>query len=1075
MFDKKLLRKFSPRYYYNPFSKLDITELENIIEYARGLVVKDEEVADKYETDASLRSADKYLRAIEGVNGKIIPDAERQTILAAYVEQNIYYAELYKLYGIQPYYSRRAKDYHIIKANNKTLSPKDEATFQKCYYEALNYMLKVIHTNAFDNQEHSRDFFNMYLIFSTVLRMINKRMEDYFDVDTYNAETLKNGFISWGFDHFDELPVSYQRRVYKVINDLVRTKGTDNAFKIIKNIFTSGGVSVNRYVMVKRETDSRQKIDFYRVPIGENLDVNKHESFRFEELTDPDPYWRSTEEEILQEDFNLVESKYISVDSSIDMMKNSRDVSFMVSLLNEAEVIDSARIKEGTKDIIMSRKEAREEFGFTDNTFYMRNRSISPNPIYLYDAIIALQVLIFSRMRWDEFIHRVNYIKGVYAFNVTNQDKIQEKVKEIREYLYWERDKYPQMSWQELMSFLAGYRLKSLEENHIPDLDSIIYKYKSSGVFKRQMIYINDYVKEIKKTDRFENYLKLGAHYEALEYLANVITESPVASTPFNVVNAETGEVLDIDVEELSKKIPLKVLIPYPHITAVLGEFIQYQIACGYMDSLRLYNIIREPDVFGELKTFFTRAGVYIDDIQLEYGMTQEELVNTLITEVSKEDNRKRLDHLLAGLEDLRVFLTICIVKDADTPREILSIDEFKDVFEFNSKLRDKLEDYIKTVNDPDLYYVLRELWDLSFVNDFNMEPFKGSHRKWSEYLAKRDPELYRYTRIERLPYDFTSSDKNIYRDKVFALVELIDSFISVNNHNGLFMENSFVGVSAYIRRYLMILVNIFKAYTMELVDRNMTYKLNDEFYNSIRVMDKITIGGISLQFSDDLNLIDSSDMVTTRIIEEPKALIYNSDDLVYNGNYNIGSEGNSKSDTDMDDDNSSYKITSKGNDNGQNIIYINGHDKGKRYLVSFNVKYDSQSKGVKLYGEVNDSYYSLPDKFYINGSPINKKWSDETVKYKPNTDYRLDIIVDTKNNANFDSKNSNRSGKSFNIVLSDTNKAENTLEVSNISVREIPSLSDINDPNFYEQYIPDNRNEEAIRLTETLNFTITN
>ena len=113
MFDKKLLRKFSPRYYYNPFSKLDITELENIIEYARGLVVKDEEIADKYETDASLRSADKYLRAIEGVNGKIIPDAERQTILAAYVEQNIYYAELYKLYGIQPYYSRRAKDYHI--------------------------------------------------------------------------------------------------------------------------------------------------------------------------------------------------------------------------------------------------------------------------------------------------------------------------------------------------------------------------------------------------------------------------------------------------------------------------------------------------------------------------------------------------------------------------------------------------------------------------------------------------------------------------------------------------------------------------------------------------------------------------------------------------------------------------------------------------------------------------------------------------------------------------------------------------------------------------------------------------
>ena len=72
MFDKKLLRKFSPRYYYNPFSKLDVTELENVIEYARGLVVKDEVLAEKYETNATLKNADTYLRAIEGVNGKVL-------------------------------------------------------------------------------------------------------------------------------------------------------------------------------------------------------------------------------------------------------------------------------------------------------------------------------------------------------------------------------------------------------------------------------------------------------------------------------------------------------------------------------------------------------------------------------------------------------------------------------------------------------------------------------------------------------------------------------------------------------------------------------------------------------------------------------------------------------------------------------------------------------------------------------------------------------------------------------------------------------------------------------------------
>ena len=1074
MFDKKLLRKFSPRYYYNPFSKLDVTELENVIEYARGLVVKDEVLAEKYETNATLKNADTYLRAIEGVNGKVLPDAERQTILNAYTEQNAYYAELYKIYGIQPYFSRRAKDYHIIKANNKTLSPRDEATFTKCYYEALDYMLKVIHTNAFDNQEHSRDFFNMYLIFSTVLKVINHRMEDYFDVDTYNAETLKNGFISWGFDHFDELPVTYQRRIYKVINDLVRTKGTDSAFKIIKNIFTSGGVSVNRYVMVKRETSKNQKIDFYRVPIGENLDINKHESFRFEELTDPDPYWRSTEAEIVQENFNMIESKYLSVDSVIDMMKNSRDVSFMVSLLNEAEVIDHNRIKEGAKDLTISRKEAREEFGFNDNTFYMRNRSISPNPIYLYDAIIALQVLIFSRMRWDEYIHRVNFIKGVYAFNVTNQERIHKKVKEIREYLYWERDKYPKGSWQDLMNFLVGFRLKTLEENHIPDLEKILYKYKSSGIFKRQMTYINDYVKDIKKTSRFENYLKLGAHYEALEYLANVITESPIASTPINITNFDTGEVLDFDPVEFGKKVPLKILIPYPHITEVLGEFIQYQIACGYMERSRLFNIIKEPDVFEELKTFFVRANVFIDDVMLNYGMTQVDLVNTLLKEVQKDENRKRLDYLLSGLENLKVFLSICIVKEADTPREILSIEEFKDVFEFNSRIKDQLEEYITKVQDPEIYLTLRELWDLSFINDFNMEPFKGSHRKWSEYLAKRDPELYRFTRIERLPYDFTSSDKNIYRDKVFALVELIDTFISSGNHNGLFMENSFIGVSAYIRRYLMILVNIFKAYTMELVDRNMTYKLGDEFYNRIRVMDKLNVEGINLLFTDDLNIIDSYGTNSTMTVEEPKVPVYHSEDLFYKNSFKVEAVGANNAVKEIDNENGIYKITSNGDSQGQNTVYINGFDKNKRYIVSFNVKLDSRSNNFKLKGTLAADHFTSDADYYVNGNSVHQNWNSEVMKYKSGKNYKIDVIVDTKNTNGFDSKDSTKSGKSFTITLSDSSKLENTIEVANISVREISKRADLTDVNFKEQYLPDIRNEEALIIRDEIKITIT-
>ena len=66
IFKEEMLRKYSPAYIYNPFKELDIKDLNEVIQYAKGLVIKDSELADAYENEQSMKNSDRYIRAKEG-------------------------------------------------------------------------------------------------------------------------------------------------------------------------------------------------------------------------------------------------------------------------------------------------------------------------------------------------------------------------------------------------------------------------------------------------------------------------------------------------------------------------------------------------------------------------------------------------------------------------------------------------------------------------------------------------------------------------------------------------------------------------------------------------------------------------------------------------------------------------------------------------------------------------------------------------------------------------------------------------------------------------------------------------
>ena len=141
---------------------------------------------------------------------------------------------------------------------------------------------------------------------------------------------------------------------------------------------------------------------------------------------------------------------------------------------------------------------------------------------------------------------------------------------------------------------------------------------------------------------------------------------------------------------------------------------------------------------------------------------------------------------------------------------------------------------------------------------------------------------------------------------------------------------------------------------------------------------------------------------------------------------------------------------------------------------MSFNVKLDSKSNNFKLKGTLATDHFTSDTDYYVNGNSVHQNWNSEVMKYKSGKDYRIDVIVDTKNVNGFASKDSTKASKSFTITLSDSSKLENTLEVSNISVREISKRADLTDVNFKDQFLPDIKNDEALIIRDEIKITIT-
>ena len=831
-FSADMLRKFTPKYTFNIFNREDIDELNNLTLYASGLIIKDELTAEEAETDTSLRLADRYVRAVEGT----LNDArsfEINAIIKNYTETNKYYRGLQDLYNIPPYVARKAKDREIITSLNSSALPlADQSLFQKCYYETLNYYKNVTYTKAFSNQDYDIEFFNWYLVFSSILKYMNAKMEKYFDVDTYDELKLKNGFISWGLDYFDDFPTTYKRKVYKAMNDLVRSKGTNEVFLKIRNIFQFAGLNIHKYYLGKNKENSN--LVFYKTPIDEQPDFKNNKKVAYEDLTDDDPYWRADKEDILDEDFNPAPSKYISVDTIIDLMDNNKKLSYLVTFLNEIMIYNENLIRTPMlRDKSLTREEALSTYGILDDSFNFRNSKISTGKIKIFDALVALIVLVMKRMNWDETIHRKLVIPRVYQYTSQNLTDV---VKKARNNLYWSRKRYKESVWKSMMDLLNEFKIKTFSNFNQIDLKEVLDMFESSSVYARQLKFVADYSKD----DVIPTKLNQERYFDVLEYTMNSVLHN----------------VTDLKLSTLHMYIDLQDL---------LTKFVGYELTTGYLTEDDIYKaLLVNDDLLKDISVLVTvinrsslqasldkyRKNPTVDTARLLF-LNLEATLEQLISQ-DKYKGRVVVDNYTTLSPYLNIFLSNIKKKE----REIFSIKDFLSSYYYNENLRSRLENFILQAEDPEIYNSFLDLWENSYVSSYHNDMMKG-YNTFSDYLMNNDAELYMFTQIkESADYDYEPDYSKQYRDKIIELTESLSTYLDLNEE--LLIQNNFIGITTYIKDYMNILITIFKSFTTQTTDSSNNFTFDNEFDNFVRVTDSFQMNLSTLSFLDVIEVSES-------------------------------------------------------------------------------------------------------------------------------------------------------------------------------------------------------------------------
>lgn len=279
---------------------------------------------------------------------------------------------------INPYIARKLPNFSVL------YLPSSESTevhnkFLECLERNRVFFLKTVYSEAYKfNSDYYDNFITIMILIQSFADMISLAPEYIISRELFDLRTIQYVFESQGCEFFPEIPLKYQKRLVKNLNRLIKYKSSDKNLVDIVSLFGFDDIKLFKYYILRipimnedgtyrhdtvedpktgkdiPDYENNFELKFLRVPIDEIADENIRNEMNYKDydtITLQDQYWDGPyphdyiKRRILEKEFNICMTKYISIDSVYSLTELSFQLVYFINMVLYNGKVDNSKVR----------------------------------------------------------------------------------------------------------------------------------------------------------------------------------------------------------------------------------------------------------------------------------------------------------------------------------------------------------------------------------------------------------------------------------------------------------------------------------------------------------------------------------------------------------------------------------------------------------------------------------------------------------------------------------------------------------------------------------------------------------
>ena len=426
---------------------------------------------------------------------------------------------------------RLSPAFSMLYANTSTYSVAYQVMerYDKVRISFMRGMYNEFYHNSFAMYE---SIMSSYLVSATIFSIIAENPMNAVEFDFTSEDVLEAIYNTFSIPYMKDLPKSIKISLAERINKILVNKGSKSS---IIDITTAFGIKdIYQYVLYKEYADAKvgynpeltaeenYSLSFVRVPIDAS-DIHKYiysnnaDKIPYEEFVRTDARWGNGEDNlqkyILEHDFSYLPTKYVGIDSVIDLVKNIYNLSHFNSFLFDN----------------------KKRMG--DYRLNLQRSNITSS---LWEAFIYCVILIMNKNGYDDTIMKdpesLLYIEGINTSHCIDNKIVEEYKRKLPTSLHHLLE-YEAIDGTMPITTFMGIALKN--RNCVNALREVIDNWAGDFVDYDNLcalyrivskMTLNSYYGDVKDFDTYSEYLAttnpaLHTHLELLRLDDNMETE----------------------------------------------------------------------------------------------------------------------------------------------------------------------------------------------------------------------------------------------------------------------------------------------------------------------------------------------------------------------------------------------------------------------------------------------------------------------------------------------------------------------------------------------------------------------